>query len=149
MHAVLSILMAAALIVHAVLGCCWHHAHDCVRCDNPIAHVPGLTAKTSDQVACCKHHHGAGPEASEGQQEQPSQEPCKCRFECRGVCAYLPPQKTQIDSPELVVAFDYAIVAPMRAGVPIAPALSWELAGNLANVEPPLRLHLLHQMLLI
>lgn len=138
MHAVFSNLMASALFIHAVLGCCWHHAHVCVRCD-------GTSDGVSQPVACCKCRQGEG-ENRPGQQPDG---PCKCRLECRGVCTFLPVQKMRIESSQLVVPFDFASILPALASSQAASARWAKLVGDPAELEAPLRLHLLHQILLI
>ena len=89
-------------------------------------------------MKCCKHRH-------ESESKLP-QKPCKGHGECQGICTYLVPQKVQIDSPQAFAPFDLvAIVADTQ----IASAARWELACCQIEIEPPLRLHLLHQTLLI
>jgi hypothetical protein len=125
MHAVVSSLMAATLLVHAVLGCCWHS-----RCDQ----------QQTKGAACCKHHEHC--------QDQEPAKPCKCRVECHGVCTYLPTQKVQVDTPEVVVPFDFVATLSFAVGADLASALR-EAVYLPDDIEPPLRLHLAHQVLLI
>lgn len=134
MQVVLSNLMAAVLFIHAVLGCCRHPSLACASCNDP-------TAQASRAASCCKQHR------SENGQGEQRQAPCKCKVECRGVCTYLPPQKTQLDCQPALLPFDLLALNPASTAGP--SALPWEvLRGSLA-LEPPLRLHLLHQILLI
>ncbi len=135
MHAVLSHSMAALLFIHALLGCCWHHAHRSA----PSESTP---AQTSKPVACCHHQ-------DEGESEQQPQAPCDGRLECQGICTYLPPQKTQIDFAQVLLPFDHVAVLPAAGSDCLAPTASWEFNCGPLDLKPPLRLHLLHQILLI
>jgi hypothetical protein len=70
-------------------------------------------------------------------------------LECRGFCTFVPAPKTQIDSPQDHVALDVVAddVALLDGEVP--SVVSWELLGASHDHAPPVRLHLLHQLLLI
>jgi hypothetical protein len=70
-------------------------------------------------------------------------------LECRGFCTFVPAPKTQIDSPQDHVALDVVVdvVAVQHGQVP--PLVLWELLGASHDHAPPVRLHLLHQLLLI
>ena len=126
MHAFNSILVTSCLLAHALFGCCWHHSHDCVA-HEAIAYSGG---------GC--NDHGCPAKHSE---------PCNCRIECGAICVYLPIEKTVIDcSP---VTFDLVATNPTLFRDESANLLSWELASGLAASAPPLRLHLLHQILVI
>lgn len=133
MHAILSSLMAALLFVYAAFGCCWHHAPS-TRC------YEGL-AQASQPVKCCKHHHDSDNKLP--------QNPCKSHGECQGVCTYIVPQKVQIDSAHVLAPLDLVASVSVLTDAQIAPAARWELARFQVDLEPPLRLHLLHQSLLI
>ena len=133
MHAILSNLMAVTLLVHALQGCCWQYAHGCVQCVKPV----------SKATACCKHHH------AKCQQKQAPCVPCKCKLQCQGVCTYLPQQKTQFDRPQPAIQHDFAVVIPVLAGCKV---VSESVSGRNHAAGPlklPVRLHLLHQILLI
>ncbi len=51
MHRLLSTILAVSVMLHATLGCCFHHAHSCEIncCDVPAA--------TSNSCSCDSHHH--------------------------------------------------------------------------------------------
>jgi hypothetical protein len=136
MNAILSILTAAALFIHAAMGCCWHHTHHC-------GHGDATTAGVSQPVQCCKHHHPA-------QHGKQPADPCKCKVECHGVCIYLPTQKTHIDAPRIVIPFNHVAVIPALADTHhLSAPFRLDGTGGALESEPPLRLHLLHQILLI
>jgi hypothetical protein len=128
-----SSLVAASLLIHAVLGCCWHHAQDLSGCGDTVA-------EQAVDAGCCHHDHG------DQDHGQPSHAPCKGH--CQGLCTYLPVQKTQLDHQQLHAALDFAIIAPATGDAQIAAGFCLARAHETA-AQPPLRLHLFHQILLI
>jgi hypothetical protein len=131
MHAVLSSLTAALLFIHATFGCCWHHAHWCAQRSACIV--------AAEPEGCCEHHRSSAP----GEQEKP----CDCNVECEGTCTYLPPEKMQIEAPWVVASVDLVATAPALAEA-LVVSTSGSDSGDIAHAAPPLRLHLLHQLLL-
>ncbi len=134
MQVLLSNSTALVLLVHALLGCCWHHA--------PACHEP--EAEPAAAVACCSHHQ----HAEDGCGHTPV-EPCKCKLECHGICTYLPPQKTSLDAPELIVPFDFVALTLATSHLSASPEASWDAAISPGSSGCAHRLHLLHQVLLI
>jgi hypothetical protein len=65
------------------------------------------------------------------------------------VCIYVPSQKVQLDSPELIVPLDFVAVLTAFSDMQQASTAPWEISRGPTAVSPPLRLHLLHQILLI
>ncbi len=131
MHAFISNAMAAWLVILAVSGWC-HSTSDGVS-DSSKPNV----------VACCKHcDHQTGKENQPAAPRQP-------RTDCHGVCIYLPVQESQVDSTPVLLPFDFAAIIPSLEGSQVAAALSWERSCDPMQSEPPLRLHLLHQIMLI
>lgn len=141
MRAFFTNLTAVLLFIHAVLGCCWHHAHECNRCGAEHCAAAG----GFDQVApgLCGCH-----ECSDDDQDQPAG-PCRCKFECQGVCIYLPQQKSSLDAGVSGTDFDFwtATAKPVAAG--IGEAIVRDGSFEPPIVETPLRLHLLYQIMLI
>jgi len=131
MHSVFTNLMAGLLFIHTVFGCCWHHAHACGQ----------SVAVTASQPAKCCHHHQHGSDSKQ------QQKPGKCKVECQGTCTYVVPQKVTIEAPQWV-AIDLLAVLPSLADRQIEIAASWEALPSLFDLAPPLRPHLLHQVLL-
>ncbi len=139
MHAFLSNLTAVLLVVHAMIGCCHHPWHCEVECAAaaPVS-LCAVAFPCCDQ--CCESYDESEPPA----------EPCDCELECQGVCTYLPTEKTQIDVSPADTAFDLPAAIPALLDGHLAAArLSRVLAHTLDESPPPLRLHLLHQILLI
>lgn len=132
MHAILSSLTAAVLFIHTVFGCCWHHAHAGLQNTGSVA---------VSEHACCKHHQ------HDGDSKQPTK-PVKCCIECEGTCSYVLPDKVQIEAPRSIASFDLVATLPQLADAQIASA-TWSHVGDSPHgALPPLRLHLLHQLLL-
>jgi len=59
------------------------------------------------------------------------------------------PQETRLDTPQVALPFDIAPVVMAGADHQFLTAFAWERACHFGVSEPPLRLHLLHQLLLI
>jgi hypothetical protein len=137
MRAFLSNLTALLLIVHAMFGCCRHHWQSDTEC----AAATTICAESAPGCGhcCCSHD----------EDEQPS-EPCSGGLECQGVCTYLPTSKTVVDASAANNAFDFAAIAATlldgRLAVSVSP---WARAHAPDDSPPRLRLHLLHQSLLI
>src|SRR2546423_1252271 len=97
MRTVFSSLLCVSLLIHAVLGCCWHDKHDK---DGGAGSVASLEADS-----CCDHDHnhdaaadGHGPHA-----------PCKGHPNCHGLCHYLPVQKSSFGKCLIDVPVDFAV----------------------------------------
>jgi hypothetical protein len=131
MQAFIANLTAALLFIHTVFGCCWHHAHAC-------EHVTSIAV--IQPAKCCHHHH----HENDGKQQQ---KPGKCKVDCEGTCSYVLPQKVTIEAPQWV-AIDFLAVLPSFADGQLEAAASWEALPSLFDLAPPLRTHLLHQVLL-
>lgn len=134
MRAMLSSLMSLTLVFHAALGCCWHHDH---RCE----HDGEFDTQTCESDACCEHYEDQGDPAE-------STPPCDCKLECHGICTYVAPQKVQLDVPLAVAPFDSIAIRSLVVDAHLALGLPGDSADP-AEFEPPLRLHLLHSIVLI
>jgi len=135
MRTFLTILVAATLLGHALIECNWHSGNTCSGCGTDVASamVP---------PACCEHR---SPTA-DGQRPSPDR-PCDCQLNGGG-CDYLPPQKTLLDAWQLLSPLDAVALASPSCQDSL-PGRLWQRAGGRGDPEPPLRLHLLHQILLI
>ena len=100
MHAFVSSLMIAAIGVQAVFGCCWHHAHFHLQCDQSTVHTAG-------PGHCCKHHHG-----DDGRPAKP----CDGKTDCQGAASYVASQKVRIEGLQQIAPFDIACAAAIRDG---------------------------------
>jgi hypothetical protein len=134
MRTIFSSLVAASLLIHAAFGCCQHDAHRDVCVDDHEAER--VCDADGNHHHDCVEHHG-----------QPADQPCGGHH-CQGQCNYLPVQKSQPDDLKVKLPLDFVAVLPAGCDVRVvalhhAEWLSESVAG------PPVRLHLLHQILLI
>jgi hypothetical protein len=135
MYAILSNAMAAWLLLLAVSGWCCHFPMD-------------GTAKPSQSqpVACCKHCQRHRCEHQSGQGNRPDA-PRPSQSDCHGVCVYLPPQEMQVELASM--SWDAAAIVPVLGTSQLDTASSWERLCEPSGSEPPMRLHHLHQIMLI
>jgi len=138
MRFVFASLVASSLLIHAVLGCCWHAGRERATSEFNVAcshHAHG---------DCCDHHADHDGDADHGD----SHGPCDGKSHCHGLCTYLPVQKAQVDTQQLDLPMDFAAILPATCDAQLAGSSKFLLLREPA-AEPPLRLHLLHQILLI
>src|SRR4051812_35509587 len=102
MRIILSSLLSVSLLIHAVLGCCWHHAHESDNCHG----TPVSLVAAGD----CDHDHGTTPDGHR------SHKPCDRHSHCQATCNYLPVQKSRITDSQLHLSIDPAIVAVLVGG---------------------------------
>jgi len=137
MHPVAASLTAVALIVHALLGCCWHHAHlaqsaveggDAIR---PVVHGDHVHWHDGehDRSDDTRHHHDGDSDCDEAQ------------------CTYAGgASRVQIQSP--LTGLELPLLAPtisLVAGRLDAAYVSHTPAGDSRGAS----LHLLYQVLVI
>src|SRR5215208_6103702 len=134
MRTVFSSLLCASLLVHALLGCCWHDVHD--------ADGPGVSLVSLGTDANCCHDHDGTADGSG------SKAPCKGHPNCHGLCNYLPVQKTSFGDCLEHVVIDIALDSSAVADSHVS-ALSFAVRTCEFSPSPPMRLHLFHQILLI
>ncbi len=127
-------LLSASLLAHAVLGCCRHDVEASGAC----------VATSMAQLAAneCCHRDDIKPH------ENGQHEPCKDHPHCQGMCNYLPAQKPQIEECQLRWAFDAAYSSELLECQQLVDS-SWTVLRVDRGSHAPLRLHLLHQILLI
>jgi hypothetical protein len=134
MHAAISSLISTILLLHAVLGCCWHHAHDC--------------AGKAVAVEGCACHHACPNHQSSGDEPAPAT-PCPAERDCPGVWTYLPTERTQFELPLLPTLLD-ALPTPSALADTSPPATpAWLDALFCTGAAPHVRLHLAQSVLLI
>jgi hypothetical protein len=137
MQAFLANLTAAMLFIHAAFGCGWHHAHG----ENHPA-----TVLAADH--CCDHHHHH--DGQHGDESTPPQNsPAPCCEHCGVSCVYTVPHKVELDSQFTVSWLDLVATLP-AVTTSHTVTLDWlATAEDERATAPPLRLHLLHQLLTI
>ena len=83
-----SILTTAAVLIHSVLGCCWHHSHQC-----KLGHVSGVL-QTVEHRECAHHHakslvHQAGLADDHRQGQSDGSKPSDDKRCDDGVCSFI------------------------------------------------------------
>lgn len=132
----ISILMAGWLFTVTAFGWCCHPASECARFGQQ-AEASAVAATT-----CCDNcKHEASP------QDSPSA-PCECDSDCMGICKSVPATKVQLDSQQ-VLRYDIALVGCEAKGIAAGLLPFFSARVSVLGSEPPLRLHLFHQILLI
>jgi hypothetical protein len=125
---------AGLLFLHALLGCCWLHWHQCDTC-------PAELCQLAAYDGFCPHHQAAGPQSDN------ADDPCQCRLECPGDCVYLPPERAQLHTSALTNFVALCSRSTTLDDNRVARA-AYSTDGR-GDPFAPLRLHLLHQILLI
>jgi hypothetical protein len=134
MHGLLSTLTAALLALHAVLGCCWHHAH---RCTTACAAAESTDLHDGDHADCTDM-----PGSSHGPRQHGG---CECQD---GVCIFVGP--TRVPLQELTTHFTALPALLATVGESSAPRWDDSPAPLAAELfAPSVRLHLACQVLLI
>jgi hypothetical protein len=133
MHTLLASLVASSLLLHAVLGCCWHYGQESSRCCE------------SQDVADADHHEH---DCCGDRDDDTEPLPCNGGPHCHNVCNYLPVQKSQLDQGQLNVLLDFVAVVLPATNVHVVAAHGIDRLYEL-DTGLPLRLHLVHQILLI
>lgn len=127
-------LLAGATLVQALSGWCHQHGAECAQCDSrPVAVIRAM---------CCQHHGG------DSQLIRQAQLPCECGVRCHGFCIFVTTAKAQLDVPrESSLDFACPLAATMKSCA--ACSVYFDDGFDLVACQPPLRIHLLHQSLLI
>ena len=150
MRTLVTYLVAAALTLHMLLGCCWHHAHE----SSVIASEPKQAQKIEAPVPvspkrCCCHRHQPKVLVQESEPSKDKQDAPRDRPEsCGQKCSFVTTNRVQVDQ-----VLD---IAPLSF---LSVVVSVESANGLTYIRlesrgvpaapPPVRIHLLHQLLLI
>jgi hypothetical protein len=142
MPTLVSSLTATMLLVHVLFGCCRHCGDRFIACEH-------TEASASLMAGCCHHEHGGDCRQGESHNDELPVVPCS-KLECKALCISLPPERTQVDAGQLELSTDIVAVALPTANPDSAPGHSYlDALRNVRMSEPPLRLHLLHQIILI
>ncbi len=124
--------IAATLVLHLTVGCCWHHAHACEgRGDMPPASGHPLP-------------DGQCPDGSGSRANHTHHGPQDCRG---GTCSAV--MSNQI-ARDWLARPSLAFVVPLASGPSSLLGLSWEQRSiSTGRLLLPVRLHLANQVLLI
>jgi hypothetical protein len=127
---------AVMLCAHAVLGCCSHHVHACGESHGPVAFVDGAHH--------CSDNCGG---RSAGRSEQTGHEH-EGQDDCQGsTCDFgRPANEQEAKSPD-VFCQPVAVLLSEAAPALVGGQLEHQLGTP--GVLPPIRLHLVHQVMLI
>ena len=145
MNQVFTLIVAAMTAVHAVFGCCTHHPHACAS---------GECEKPESKHSCSAHshhghdHHGHQHPANESSQDddkQPADVPHS--HDCQGIaCVWYNPDSS---SDDLNDADDVSPALPAQIASVRLDGGAHNNAPAFIDTSPPLRSHLLLQVLLI
>jgi hypothetical protein len=124
-----SSLMAAALLAHALLGCCWHHAHACVT-------------NRAEQITECSGHEAEHSHPGDSSRHDSHQHQCAA-----SACVFLRAEGQPISA--LPAAWAVDLVCPVQNTQPTPESGCSTYLVDSGQVPTPLRLHLLLQILLI
>lgn len=124
------------VLYHTLVGCCWHHAH---------GEGQATRADSSHHVACCGHSH-EGHDHGRDPSNPPDGNDSGCDH---GPCVFLvPPTGDGVGMTDQVAAGKGLCVDLFHGG--ILPADCCDISESPPpSGGPPLRLHLVNQILLI
>lgn len=141
MRSFLTNLTAVMLFAHSVLGCCSHHVHACGQTHDQIAWMGGNPWMGGNHCADAAHEHATG-------ESKQSRDEHQGRDDCQGSpCDLGRPADEQ-------VAKSHPVFSPLVA-LPLSEVDQASVGGQLGGylgttgVLRPVRLHLVHQVLLI
>jgi len=98
-------------------------------------------AAAAEPAECCGQHDQSRP-------AEQLPKPCDRPAKCEGACAFVLPQKVQLDASWSVASPDFVATLPVVAAAQIVWAHASGGGERLHRAAPPLRLHLMHQLLL-
>lgn len=136
-----------ALLVHAALGCCWHHAHACVP--------KGSASAPTAMVGTCQGHFHCDSHGQEGEgQSDNTSNPIddgSHDHQCEGSdCTFLATETSLEQRGELsfdLCPLDLVTTATVSIALPQQP--SFQLNHRASRASASLRAHLLFSVLLI
>jgi hypothetical protein len=136
MRTYLTSLLVAALLGHSLVECVSHSGRACADCGTSAASIVAAPA-CCDERAISSDEPGHLPVR-----------PCDCQWTDASGCRSLLPQRTFVEALQLRSAHEIAAPVPATCRNAIAACVGrW--GGESGDSAPPLRLHLLHQILLI
>ena len=125
-HHFLSTLMSTFLALHTVLGCCWHHAHACESGGD----VQPAQGQCPDSFGSGVDHANQGPRACQG-----------------GQCSFVSSSSPNSDS--FAQPFQAFIILLLNDQHPLVGSGSEQHFFAPGWLQPPVRLHLANQVMLI
>jgi len=148
-HSVISHIVVAALTLHTLLGCCWHHAHAWgdEGTHEDVAHCETETPTYS--CGCCHHDHDdeSTDTAAAAHHDEDRDAPAPCSNSCAGKCQFVATSRVQLDN--LSIAQYFSAPTSFRV-VEVGGLAGNRYESRLTTVAPlPIRLHLWNQLLSI
>jgi hypothetical protein len=146
MNGIASIVTAASVLVHAVLGCCAHHAHG----GHVACCVSEVTTESPEHSHrhCCNHKHRSTPQESVADPDESTPTPAPHKT-CDGSrCTAVLVNKT-IDSQATLSATSPLAISGEIPKTTVTPAISADYASLQHDLGPPLRAHLCYCVLLV
>ena len=143
-HALMPQITTTILLLHLVLGCCWHHAHGCETncCDAPAASAAACACDAHGDGHAAGHDGRCGPDCGRAAHEQDRGESHHCDGARCGFVRAEPPTAPDGDlEPDFYLFLGGADIRQQSA------VLRFLNCAILAG--PPLRTHLLLGVLLI
>jgi hypothetical protein len=136
MQAVFSNLLAGLLLIQALTGWCDRSPLNCASSNADAS-------SSIEDTACCQHDSCPAADT-----DSPA-DPCSGNGECHGICIYVSSPETRIDTTQMTLPIDFAAIVPASVDCHVVSSLALDSLWRSAISEPPLRLHLLHQIILI
>ena len=138
-HRLICNLTSAALLAHVLLGCCWHHGHHC-------SHQLAAAAEVEVSHAC-----GCAESGHEGTHSQEPVGGCGHGDDgCQGArCMFVSAAPGAAAAAPLVQHRDAVLLGLTAVDISPARSLLCGAPSLAAGCCRPLRIHLLHQVLLI
>jgi hypothetical protein len=130
--------MAILVLAQAVSGWCCHRPCHCLA--GEVAEFSADAFDVCGHSECCHDEHESLILNASSH--------CQCH-ECQGFCTYVPGAKLQIARPHTTVWLDAVATNDAAAQTQLVATQSSQISAASVHLRPPLRLHLLHQSLLI
>jgi hypothetical protein len=137
MHAAVSHCLAALMLIHSLLGCCWHHAQE-------EGDSSRLASFLVDPSGNCQQHP-----SGHSDHHQPGH-PCKHHDDgtCPGTWVYFSSGRPQVSKTLFFAPLDSVVALPAMDNAD-RQLHGCERAAIAPASRTPMRLHLLNQILLI
>ncbi len=148
MRTIITLIAAAAFVLHLTLGCCAHHAHAvegsvCSEHASTVHHNHGCKGHGGNSHSHGSHDHDSQPPA-----DGPADEECPGHHCNAGHCAFMAAGKTVIAKDTYLAVLPLFVAAPLTH-VSISPRISATISNSGRLIAPPVRTHLFNQVLLI
>lgn len=147
MRRVVSATVAAIVALHAVLGCCWHHAHK-MTAATIQTEIKASEPVKSHSCRCHSHHHDVASSDRHDDNRQNSDDSSPTPPPCEGRCDTQAVGRVQHDDAAKLslIVLNTTFEQPLLESAVFKPQAS-RADDDVRTL--PVRLHLLHQLLLI